>query len=84
MTVRTLRSNKEESDAIVEDKLRFVIRSDKEFFKANDVIHFQCYEGKRPVHHANNKVGYVVTMIRDHMSAPIEKGYQIIGFRRIG
>lgn len=82
MTVLTIRSNRKESDDIADDKIRHIIRSADERFNVGDVIHFQCYERRKPVYHRGNIFGYMVTKTQDHNTAPVEKGFQIISFRR--
>ena len=82
MTVLTIRSNRKESDDIADNKIRHIIRSASERFNVGDVIHFQCYEKRKPVYHRGNILGYVVTMTQDSDSAPVEKGFQIVSFRR--
>lgn len=83
MVVRTVKSNVQECDQIADGKLSFVIRSSKENYRVNEVFNFLCYKDGKPVPHRNNKYGYVITVIKDHFNAPVEEGYQIIGFRRI-
>ena len=83
MVVRTIRSNEQECDQIADGKLSFIIRSDRDHFQVNDIFNFLCYKNGKPVPHRNNKFGYIITVIKDHYNAPVEKGYQLIGFRRI-
>lgn len=83
MTMRTLKTNPEESDRIADNKQNFIFRSSKEHYSVNEIFNFQCYKDKRPIIHRNNKHAYVITVIMDERTAPLEDGIQIIGFRRI-
>ena len=83
MTIRTIRSNRQESDHIADDKLRYVIRSSGEKYNVNDIIQFQCYEHCKPVYHRNNKYMYVITLTQDFRTVPIDTGAQLISFRRM-
>ncbi len=84
MAIRTIKTSMEEAARILDDKVRFVFRSDRDFIKEGDVIQFLVIKDKRPVtmHRLNSK-SFVVTDVRDRMNAPLEKGVQIIGFRRL-
>jgi len=82
MTVRTIRTSCEEAERIADGKQTFIFRSESDGYRVNDVFNFQCYKDGRPVTHRNNKYGYVVTMIQDHMTAPVERGFVLINFRR--
>lgn len=83
MTVRTIKTNPTEAMLITEDKLSYIIRSDKMQIKETDVIKFQMYRNGKPVRSEIDKSAYVVTNVKDHMQTPIEKGLQIIAFRRL-
>ena len=84
MTIRTINTNMEEAEKILKDKVRFVFRSNREFIQEGDVIQFLVIKDKRPITmHKLNSLSFVVTDVRDDLTAPIEKGLQIIGFRRL-
>lgn len=83
MTTRTIKTNEVEANKIIENKIRFIFRSDKDFFKENDIIKFRVIKNFHDVLHKIDSKTYVVTSIMDHMNAPIEKGYQFIAFREI-
>lgn len=83
MTVRTIKTNPREADAICGNTLSVIFRSEKEFMKPGDVIQFLCMKEKKPVTHKINSKGYVVTQVYNAMTAPIVKGYQAITFRAI-
>lgn len=83
MVVRTIKTNEKEANHIADNKLRYIIRSADERFRVGEVFNFLCYKNGKPVPHRGNKFGYVITIIQDYHLAPIEKGYQIIGFRRV-
>lgn len=83
MTTRTIKTNEVEANKIIENKIRFIFRSDKDFFKENDIIKFRVTKNFHDVLHKIDSKTYVVTAIMDHMNAPIEKGYQFIAFREV-
>lgn len=63
--------------------MRFIIRSDRDFFKENDTIKFRVIKNLHDVLHKIDSKKYVVTAVMDHMDAPIVKGYQFIAFREV-
>lgn len=81
MTVRTIRTTKAEADHILTDKLRHVYRSDKEHIRAGDIIQFLVYRDGKPVTHAISGKSYVVTIVQDNGLAPVNAGWQAVGFR---
>ena len=83
MTVRTIKTNEAEANRIADNKLHFVIRSNKDYFNDGDLIEFQVYRNKRPVTHRIDKMTYVVTAVMSNNDAPINDGYQLIDFRRL-
>ena len=83
MTIRKIKTTEEEANKIVENKIRFVIRSDKDFFKENDIIKFRVIKNLHDVLHRIDSKKYVVTAVMDHMEAPIVEGYQFISFREV-
>ena len=83
MTVRTVKTNMEEAAKILNDKVRYIFRSDKDSIKEGDIIQFLCIKNMKPALHEINNKSFVVTDVRDCMNAPIDKGVQIIGFRRL-
>ena len=83
MTIRTIKTTEEEANKIIENKVRFVIRSNKDFFKENDIIKFRVIKNLHDVLHKIDSKKYVVTTVMDHMDAPIVEGYQFISFREV-
>lgn len=83
MTVRTIKTNLREAEAICSNTLSVIFRSEKEYVKPGDVIQFLCMKDQKPVTHKINSKGYIVTRVYDAMTAPIVKGYQAITFRII-
>lgn len=83
MTVRTIKTHSAEADRICDNKIRFIFRNAREHIKEGDVIQFLCIKDKRPVLHKINNRSFVVTEVNDCMTAPVAKGFQVIGFRRM-
>lgn len=83
MTIRTIKTNPREADAICGNTLSVIFRSDKEFIQPGDVIQFLCMKEQKPITHKINSKGYVVTKVYDAMTAPVVKGYQAVTFRAI-
>ena len=83
MTIRTIMTHDAEANEILENKIRFMFRGDKEHFKVNDVIHFRVMKGGKEILHKINSKAYVITAIVDHANAPIEDGFLLIGFREL-
>lgn len=83
MTIRTIKATEEEANKIIENKVRFVIRSDKAFFKENDIIKFRVIKNMHDVLHKIDSKNYVVTAVMDHRDAPIIEGHQFVAFREI-
>lgn len=83
MTIRTIKTTEAEANKIINGKIRFVIRGDKDFYKENDIIKFRVIKNLHDVLHKIDSKKYVVTAVMDHRDAPIVKGYQFIAFREI-
>ena len=83
MTIRTIKTNEAEANRIIENKVRFLFRSDKECFRENDIITFRVIKNLHDVLHKIDSKRYVVTAVMDCMTAPVVKGYQFIAFREI-
>lgn len=83
MTIRTIKTTEAEANKIINGKIRFVIRGDKDFYKENDIIKFRVIKNLHDVLHKIDSKTYVVTAVMDHRDAPIVKGYQFIAFREI-
>ena len=83
MTIRTIKTTEAEANRIIENKVRFVIRNERDCFKENDIIQFRVIKNLHDVLHKIDSKKYVVTAVMDHMDAPIVNGYQFIAFREI-
>lgn len=83
MTVRTIKTTEEEANRILENKVRFIFRSDKDCFRETDIIQFRVIKNLHDVLHKIDSKKYVVTAVMDCMTAPVVKGYQFIAFREI-
>lgn len=81
MTVRTIKTSRAEADHIMGDKLHHIFRSNKERIKAGDIIQFLVYKDGKPVAHRINGRSFVVTIVQDCGLAPVQAGWQAVGFR---
>jgi len=81
MTVRTIRTTKIEADHIINNQLHHIFRSNKERIRAGDTIQFLVYKDGKPVAHSINSRAYVVTIVQDDGLAPVQAGWQAVGFR---
>lgn len=83
MTIRTIKTTEAEANKIIDGKIRFIIRGDKDFYKENDIIKFRVIKNLHDVLHKIDSKKYVVTTVMDHRDAPIVEGYQFIAFREV-
>ena len=83
MTMRTIKTTEAEANRIIENKVRFVIRNERDCFKENDIIQFRVIKNLHDVLHKIDSRKYVVTAVMNHRDAPIVEGYQFIGFREV-
>ena len=83
MVVRTIKTNVNEADSLLNNKISFIFRSDKDCIKEGDIIQFLCMRDRRSVLHRINNKSFVVTRVMDSMTAPLLKGYQVIGIRQM-
>ena len=83
MTMRTIKTTEGEANRIIENKVRFVIRNEKDCFKENDIIQFRVIKNLHDVLHKIDSKKYVVTVVMNHRDAPIIEGYQFIAFREV-
>jgi hypothetical protein len=81
MTWLIVKTNEQEANEIYRGDKRFIIRSDKDVINKGDNMSFQVMKQGKPVYHLINKRLYEVTAIYDYLTAPIEKGYQFVGFK---
>ena len=83
MTMRTIKTTESEANRIIENKVRFVIRNEKDCFKENDIFQFRVIKNLHDVLHKIDSRKYVVTAVMNHRDAPIVEGYQFIAFREV-
>lgn len=83
MTIRTIKTTEAEANSIIQNRVRFIIRGDREYFKENDVIQFRVIKNLHDVLHKIDSKKYVVTTVMSSLDAPIVEGYQFIGFREV-
>lgn len=83
MTIRTLRTNDEEKNALEKGDQSFVIRSDRDHIKRGDLIKFQLYRLGKPVASTLDAKMFMVTKVMDYHNAPIERGFQLINFKEV-
>ena len=83
MTMRTIKTTEGEANRIIENKVRFVIRNERDCFKENDIIQFRVIKNLHDVLHKIDSKKYVVTAVMNHRDAPIVEGYQFIAFREV-
>ncbi len=83
MTVRTIKTNLREAEAIYSNTVSVIFRSEKEFIKPGDIIQFLCMKDRKPAAHSINGKGFIVTRVYNWSTAPIVKGYQAVTFRPI-
>ena len=83
MTQYTLRTTPTEADLICKDAKRFIFRENKWNFRAGDVISFSVVKAGKPVKHSIDDKNFVVTYVGGEELAPVQKGFSVIGIRRI-
>lgn len=83
MTVRTIKTNLREAEAIYSNTVSVIFRSEKEFIKPGDIIQFLCMKDRKPAAHSINNKSFIVTRVYNWSTAPIVKGYQAVTFRPI-
>ena len=83
MTIRTIKTNDAEANKILKGDIRFIFRSDKDRYTEGDGIEFRVIKNNKEVLHRINSRKYVVTAVMDWTQAPVERGYQFIGFKEV-
>jgi len=81
MTQYVLKTSIEEADAIVNGDKSFVFRDDRYHYGFGDEITFQAYKNGSMTRHKIEGMKFRVTYTS--ADAPVEKGFKIIGFKRI-
>lgn len=82
MTEYVFKATIDESDAIAKGLKRFMFRSKDYPIGFGDMFTVQTYKNSKMTRHAIEKMKFVVTYV--DASAPIEQGFQVIGFDRLG
>ena len=83
MTIRTLKTNEEEKNALEKGDQSFVIRSDRDHIVRGDLIRFQLMKLGKPVTSKLDAMLFMVTKVMDYHNAPIERGFQLINFKEV-
>ena len=81
MTQYTLKTTPQEADAITKGLKSFVFRGKDQPGGFGDYISFQVVDGQQMKRHAIEKMKFVVTYVST--DTPIEKGFKVLGFRRV-
>lgn len=81
MTEYTIKTNREEADAVVREKLSFIFRDEKVPVRENDCFGFCVTENGQTVRHPIDGMKFRATCVTK--GAPLENGYVAVGFRRI-
>lgn len=81
MVIRTVKTNPREAEEIMQMHKGFFFRSEKDAIKVNDIIQFNVIKQNKPVLHRIETKLFVVTSVDDCMTAPVAKGFKLIGIR---
>lgn len=81
MVTYTLKSTEQEANQILANSKAFVFRSSDTAYRAGDRIKFQVMKQGRPKKHSIENNLYEISYASEQ--APVEKGFMVIGFRRI-
>lgn len=79
---RTIKTNPREAQEILMHR-RFIFRSDKEFFKVGDVLQFMVIRNEKPALHSISNKYYLITSVDDCMTAPVQRGFKLLGIREM-
>lgn len=71
----------EEANAILKGERTFIFRDSRYRYGFGDRITFVVYKDGKPCPHAIDNYRFQVTYVTDE--APIEKGWKVIGFKRL-
>ena len=82
MTEYTIKTNKDEADAIYQEKQNFIFRNDKALVKVSDCFGFCVVDKGQAIKHPIDSMRFRATCVT--AGTPLENGYVAIGFRRIG
>jgi len=81
MTEYTIKTTLQEADDIASGAKSFIFRGDTSSYGYGDSISFRVYKGKQLTRHALEDMKFRITYVSD--AAPIEKGFKVLGIRRI-
>lgn len=81
MTQYTLKMTEQEADDVVMGRKMFVFRTNQYPYEIGDRISFRVFNNSRPKMHSIEKITYEISYVSD--LAPVEKGFAVIGFRRL-
>lgn len=81
MTIITVKTNAVETKRILNNEQRFLLRAGN--YNIGDVIQIAQVVGGKYVPSPITDKKYVVTVVLNHASAPIERGVELIGFREL-
>lgn len=81
MTMYTLKATENEADQIVSGAKMFVFRSNQNAYRIGDRLNFQVMKQSRMVKHKIEDMTYEISYVQEN--APVEKGFTVIGFRRM-
>lgn len=81
MTQYVIKTSLEEADQIIEGNKSFIFRGDQLKYGYGDRITFQVYKAGKQTRHPIDSLKFKITYVATE--APVEKGWKIIGFRRL-
>ena len=81
MTEWRLKATLNEADDIAKGMKNFCFRASNNLYKPEDVVTFQPMKNGKMTRHPIEKMRFMVTYVSS--DAPIDKGFSVIGFKRI-
>lgn len=81
MVTYTLKATEQEANQILANSKAFIFRSSDTAYRAGDRIRFQVMKQGRMKKHGIENNLYEISYASDQ--APVEKGFTVIGFRKI-
>lgn len=83
MTQYTLKTTPTEADHICKGIKNFIFRENRYKFRAGDIVSFSVVRAGKPVRHSIDNNSFVITYVGDEGLVPVQKGFSVIGIRRI-
>ena len=83
MIIKTIDINPLEANQIFSGKRMFMFRNSSNRYYDGDVIQFRVIKNRRTIPHEINSRRYVITTVMNHDNAPVEDGYQFVGFAKL-